>query len=355
MKGDQMSKLRIAIGVGALLCAILAITAPALAAFEAKEAKAKSVTLENKESAIAFRLEEKSETKAEVVCEVIKGEGAVMETSGLNSSVEERDEPASTVNLVADQVGSTVKFEKCSGKVLGVKTTASVNAEKCQMELYDQSESTGKAEATLSLHGIEKGKACSMTVEVAGVCKLELKGAVEGENEALEALKLHNGTEFETEIEAGSTVKHLKTSTGKCEFAEKAEATLNVTKAIKIKGTKLAPPQIIVEGSENKGDIYYFPDTAFGLSSTKTFMWRTGQNNTKIDEIKVENIQGGESFKKGVDGCSGMTYATPTSCSVEYIFAPAGTSLYAAVDTFVFTIGSDPRQELKNLFLGKGT
>jgi hypothetical protein len=349
-----MSKLRIAIGVGALLCAILAITAPALAAFEAKEAKAKSVTLENKESAVAFKLEEKSETKAEVVCEVIKGEGAVMETSGLNSSVEEKDEPASTVNLVADQVGSAVKFEKCSGKVLGVKTTASVNAEKCQVELYDQNESAGKAEATLSFHGIEKGKACSMTVEVAGVCKLELKGAVEGENEALEALKLHNGTGFETEIEAGSTVKHLKTS-GKCEFAEKGEATLNVTKAIKIKGAKLAPPQIIVEGSENKGDIYYFPDTAFGLSSTKTYMWHTGQNNTKIDEIKVENIQSGESFKKGVDGCSGNTYATPTSCSVEYIFTPAGTSLYAAVDTTVFTIGSNPRQELKDLFLGKGT
>jgi hypothetical protein len=88
--------------------------------------------------------------------------------------------------------------------------------------------------------------ACRATLEVAGICKVEIKSAGELENEELQKIRLTNVKEFEMRIEP-SEVKGIKMRTSGCGLPEKAEGTLKFEKAILVKGADIIPPALTKE------------------------------------------------------------------------------------------------------------
>ncbi len=347
---------KLLIGLMVLLGVVAATTGSAFAAFEARETKESSVKLESKESGITFKFAEK-EKKAEVTCEVSKAEGAVMGRNGANGGSESLDEAASEPGGISDQMALTkIKLESCKGNIGGVESST-INTETCQLELWDESETEGKAEATFSLHAVKNEKPCTLKT-VASKCTVEFRTTEEGENEELKGVKLRNKAVFETEIESGSEVKGIKAkASSECKIGESPEATLVFKKALTLKGVQLVSPTVTVSvegGTKADGKTFDFPNTEVGKTARMIVTWTAKANNTKFSTITLTNTVAGI-FSKGIDNCSGNTFNNAGSCTVEYKFAPAATINYTAFSLTPFKVGFwSWGDTIRDGYVGKG-
>ncbi|HEV3072161.1 MAG TPA: hypothetical protein VGY76_12140 [Solirubrobacteraceae bacterium] len=342
----KMTIRRTIIALVVLLGATVTMTGQAFAAFEQKELenpKEGGVTFTATEAGIVFKIKGKEKTQ-EVTCATGKGEGAVMEKSGYSGGSAKLEEPASGPAGEAEQLALQVKLESCKGALSGKEETDKVNATSCQVELFDENETGGQAKAYFSLRGLQKEHPCTMTIEAGALpkCKIEIKTAGERENEELQSVGLRNGKEVETEIEAGSEVKGMNTSTtGECSLPEKTETNLSFKKAIVIKGAKLVLPVITVsdtEGEQMNGRTFDFPNTTATKSKTQTIRWTSHQNGTEFKSIMLTNI-GAAVFAKDIDNCSGNTFNLNGFCDVIYKFSPGTTGLFSAITVTAYAFG----------------
>jgi hypothetical protein len=343
----------------ALACAMLSGAMPASAAFEAKEAKENSVTFEAKESGVGFVIEEKKEVKGEVTCETTHGEGALDEKGGVNAGVAAHDETASGLEVESEQAVFKIKFEKCSGSIAGVKGTDTVNSEKCEYELWDEPDTEGKAEASLSLHGTVKEKPCTLTIESSTKCKIEVKSEGLVENEELKAVKLKNVKEFEMNIESGSTVKGLKANaSSECKLTSGFEMSLKFKKNVAVKGASLMPPVVTktIEG-ESVGRILLFPNTTAGGGnfSDRLVSWLSNFSNTNFGLAATQNFTENV-FSLGADTCSLGSFPINTGCGTHFVFKPLKKEGYGGlgITKWTFTGRRGAGGEERDVLVGQG-
>lgn len=143
---------------------------------------------------------------------------------------------------------------------MGTKSEATVNAEKCRLEIFNQDEEKGKGEGLVSLPTAANETLCSLTIEQPKTkCKVTISDQSEQElgNEQLSALKIKNGKEkTESEIESGSEIKGVQTATSGCTgIAATTEGIFHIKKGIIVKGASLtkAALEISPSGHNFKG------------------------------------------------------------------------------------------------------
>jgi hypothetical protein len=239
-----MRRLLVVIGLFTLLLAALTPATSAFGEFIAKEAKEGSVTLEAKES-FSFTIG----TKYELKCGTVKGEGAPMDKPGITLNEAKEDEAPATPSARATQIDLKISFEKCTAKVGEKSLEASVNSEKCRLEIFSDTISESKGQGLVSLPTAKNETACTLTIK-AGECSVEIgnKAEREQENVMLSALKLKSVKEFEGEIESGSEVKGVGAKVVNCEgTAEKSEGAFHFSKGVTIKGASLVNADLDLE------------------------------------------------------------------------------------------------------------
>lgn len=271
--------------IGAML-AIAAITAPtqALAAFKAKEAKEGSVKIETKTlPAASFKVE-----TLEVSCNTLKGEGSVVELPGITNTETKEDLPALTPTLESDRLGFKPKFENCEETLGSEKGEEIVNAEKCQLEMFQEEQAEA---AALSFRAAKAAAACVLTLERPTTkCLVNINANLVFENEGLESLKLKNVTTFESEIESGSEVKGIKTTTSNClGIGAKPEGSLNIKKALLIKGVELIAPLVSLSLA-TRGIITFTVEPNMGQTTEKTLKVTATTPRTEIGAFATFNL-----------------------------------------------------------------
>ncbi len=286
-----MRRLLVVIGLFTLLLLALLPATSAFAEFTAKEAKEGSVTLEAKES-FSFTIG----TKYELKCGTVKGEGAAMNHPGITLNEAKEDEAPSTPSTRATQIDLKTSFEKCTAKVGEKSLEASVNSEKCRLEIYSDKISESKGEGLVSLPTAKNETACTLTIK-AGECTVEIgsKAEREQENVMLGVLKLKSLKEFEGEIEGGSEVKGVGAKVGKCEgTAEKSEGAFHFSKGVAIKGASLVIADLDLE--PNSHDFKTQKELTLSGEFVINF---TANKLLLLEEVKIA----GPDFKLPKNGC----------------------------------------------------
>lgn len=331
--------------------------ASASAAFEAKEAKENSVTLENTALAISIKVEGLVKAEPlEVVCKTIKGEGAVMELPGLTGEEEKEDLPALSPTKLSDRIGLKTKLEGCQETLGTAKGEALVHSEKCQLEIFQEGKTAG---AFAAFHASSAGKACTMAIEQDTTkCVVDITTASTNENAGLEGLKLKGGTSL-VEVESGSEIKGIDTSTSGCSGIDpKATANLTVKKALTIKGVTLATPFVTLNPA-SKGYIVV-PEVASGGTSEAGPEVTIGVNNTKIESNVVTNLfpvgSNALKLKANSDTCvNAVAYMAGEICTFTIEFKPtAPKTSYLGEQTLKGMVGGRAGEDV-NAVVGRST
>jgi hypothetical protein len=339
-----MSKLGIAVGLLAIMWGMVVAATPALAAFEAKEAKENSVKIETSESPVSFKAE-----TFEVTCERVKGEGTVVEDGG-ETGIEAKEDTSPTVSTgFAPQVSLSVGFEKCkdtAGEEKGSEVI--VSDEKCRFEVYQAEETE---QGLLSLRAAKEGTQCKMTLEAPKKCKMELDAESVEENEDLTGFKLKNKNEkeFAVEVEAKSEINEMQASAKECKgLGAKPSARLIVNKPIVIKNIKLLKPLFTVSTLQLN-----FANTMHaGGSETKTVKYKSDVNGLMFGAAGI--MTEGSNFERVTDTCSEATLNNTIECEIKVRFKPANAVLYTGVLLLGGVQGAEVTQSEVRL-RGKGT
>jgi hypothetical protein len=328
-----MSKRSIVIGAVVFLWVIAASTAPALAAFEAAETKENSVKFENKETAAVLQLVEKESVVLEVKCGVAKGEGEVVETRGF-TGIETKEDTSSTVPTnLATQVTLKTKLEKCQSTIGEEKGEATVNTEKCLLEIYQEET---REVADVSLRAAKAGTQCKTTIEQPkSKCKVEFNAAVPEENEELASLKL-KGLTHEVEIEAKSEVKGITVSTTECAgLYAKAEGRFVVAKPIVLKG-------VVQRGGfvGRSARRLLFKETKVGEAEIKSVKFIANVNVTFTNDAYINLGEGAFNFE--FNSCDEATLTPGQECEIMVRFAPGAARRYEGTLVVRYTEGGNP-------------
>lgn len=311
---------KLTIIIGAILVASAIMTpTQAFASFSAKEAKENSVKIESTASpAIEFKVE-----TLEVLCNKVKGEGSVVELPGITSGEAKGDLPALTSVLDSDRLGFKPKFESCEETLGSEKGEANVNAETCQLEMFQEQLT---AAASLSFRAAKAEKACTLKLEQPKTkCLVEISGSLVSENEGLESLKLKNITTFESKIESGSEVKSINTTTSNCSgIAAKPVGSMRIEKNLLIKGAELTNPSLLM--LETKGIIPFLPEPN-AFETREAVVTITAANNfTEISTINVLNrypaLTNSFKVKAGANNCTGKILVAGGKCTFALEFTP---------------------------------
>lgn len=312
------------VAVALTLLGVALMAGPAYGAFTAKEAKEKIITLSNSESAIAFRVPGTKEKELlEVICKTVKAEGAVMTLPGLTGAEAKEDSPASTPATKSTRIGLTPKFEGCE-EVLGKEKAeaATVKAETCQLEVSQEA----KTElALVALRAATAEKSCKLTLERAKCVVTASTGAL-NENDNLEGLKLKNKAASEVEIESGSEVKGVHTTSSGCVgIAEKAEGSIVVKKALVLKGVELEAP--VAESKPLTKDYYGVPEVAMGGTSEEGILLTFTREPVKVEMNTIVTLfpalNNSIKLRAGSDTCvNAVAYKIGEQCTYTILFQP---------------------------------
>jgi hypothetical protein len=211
--------------------------------------------------------------------------------------------------------------------------------------------------AALSLRAAKAKESCTMTVEVAPECKIEMKTSSSLENENLESLKLKNKAAFESEIEAVSEVTKIKAkATGACGTPAAPEGTFSVKKGIVMKGVELTAPDFTQSATAK--DLVNFGSVKVMTTVEKNVVLTINNNNTKFESVAVTNdfpaLSVAFKLKAGSDTCSGNNFNAAETCKYTIEFSPTTVGqVYVAHDLVKYKVAANNRQARDNL-VGEG-
>jgi hypothetical protein len=320
-----MTRLKIVVGLVAMLCALIASTTPALAEFK-DEKGGEEVKL--KGGKVTF-----TAGAVKVKCAKVKGEkGFVAAHEGTTGAAAE-DAPASEPVKEGEHLAIKLTFEECKE---GEKTVAKVNAEKCQFEIMLNEQGETTSTTVLSLRSAKAKEACNLVVESESKCVFHLAAGKAKENEILKELKIKNLKAFQSEVEAKSVVTGVDvtevaaacklTEAETKEVKEGKKTELNFEEKVAIEGAELKGPVI----SRSKIDLDFGLVGAGGLTLAITFT-NTGAVDWLPTTFTLRTLKNVLSVWKVTDKCSGKTVKPTQSCEVEFNFKPALNEKYEAL------------------------
>jgi hypothetical protein len=327
IEGGTMLKIRIAVSLFALLATLAVLVAPASAEFK-DEKGGEAIKIKGGKTSIKVGLRQ---TK----CEKLKGSGFIVGKQGKTGEVASEDEPASEAVKASSNAAFTLAFEECTTEIAGKKMKTTVNTEKCQFEINQDTEGEAikPSTALLSLRAAKAKEPCNTIIQVGEIkCEVKIAGEHANENEYLPTLKLKNTKGVNSEIEISSVKEIEVASVSKgCELTAAEEKEVKAGKAteisveekITVEGMDLKGPNISVsEGIMNFGTVVEATKANTFKNDSATEVWEPGSHT--LTTARRGGVPGSQlSVWTIKDKCGGETIAANGgTCMVEVKFNP---------------------------------
>ncbi len=330
-----MSKLRVGITLLAALMVALSMAGPASAEFKNEKGGEEEVKVSGGTPSIKIGARQ-------VKCGKLKGSGFLAGKEGKTGEAASEDEPAAEHVKNSENIAVKLKFEECKAEIGGIKINTTVNTEKCQFEINEDTEGEGKKASTslVSLRTAKAKEACKITI-TASTCEVQIAAEHGNENEHLAELKTKNTKKFAGEIEAKSSVKEFEVSsvsgcglsgTEEKEVKEGKSTEMNFEEKVSLEGVEQQGPNITVsETTMNFGKVVEATKAVTFTNNSPTIVWEpigfglisTRRNNVAGGPVSVWTVK---------DKCGGTMIAiNGGTCMVEIKFNPVPNNKYKAI------------------------
>jgi len=280
----------------------------------------------------------------QVQCKTLTGLGFLAGKKGKTGEAAAEDEPASEPVKNSDDAATTLTIGECTAEILGIKVKPTVNTEKCQFEVNEntEGEEINPSTSLLSLRAAKAKEACKIIIQATEVkCEVKITAERANENEYLPELKTKNTKKFAGEIEAKSAVKEFEVSsvtgcglsaTEEKEVKEGKSTEINFEEKVSLEGVEQQGPNITVsETTMNFGKVVEATKAITFKNNSPTQIWQPigfGLISTRRDGV----AGGPVSVWTVKDKCGGtMVAAKGGTCMVEIKFNPVAGNKYKAI------------------------